>query len=75
MGCKTKLESLYKELKEFIITKSMNLKSSFFTEEAFSRIKGRTASIKDEVVSMELHVLRIIEAELDNSIAAQRDYT
>jgi hypothetical protein len=53
----------------------MSLKSSFFTEEAFSRIKGRMASIKDEVVSMELHVLRIIEAELDNSIAAQRDYT
>ena len=36
----------------FVFTKSTSLQSGLFTEEALPRLQGRTAPVKDEVVSL-----------------------
>ena len=36
----------------FVFTKSASLQSGLFTKEALPRLQGRTAPVKDEVVSL-----------------------
>jgi len=47
-------EGIYteEELMTFVFTKSTSLQSGLFTEEALPRLQGRTAPVKDEVVSL-----------------------
>jgi len=47
-------EGIYteEELMTFVFTKSTSLQSGLFTEEVLPRLQGRTAPVKDEVVSL-----------------------